>query len=185
MVVLSLRHRALAIRIGVMAIILVACTTVLSSFDPVKDIIQGRIRSFSSLQDDTSYEERRFGYALIPSYILAEPVGGGIGVMDLKYTGHPVSLGPHDSTIWELFMSIGWFGATAYLAALVLVFVQLVGKRSLSLFDAAANAVCMGMLSQFLLTSVMAGIPALCIWMFYGLCMREKETPQMSVITSE
>jgi hypothetical protein len=176
MLLLSLRHRLLAVRVILMAVVLIASIAVLSTLDPVREVVEGRIKSFTSLQEDTSYQERRFGYSLIPGYIAAEPAGGGIGVMDLKYSGDPVSLGPHDSTIWELFMSIGWFGAAAYLMALCIIFALVLMSPPSTLFEAAANAVCIGMLSQFLLNSVMSGIPGLCIWTFYGLCMRRSDS---------
>jgi len=99
-----------------------------------------------------------------------EPIGRGLGVMDAEFGDETGGLGPHDSGLWEILLSLGWFGGAAYMLSLAVIGFRLFkGNGSNNLFNTASACITLGYLSQFLLGSFMLNVSGLVLWSFAGI----------------
>lgn len=171
---LTMNFRA---RIRLLAIIVVvaASVTPLALRPQFRDIIQPRLQTFTQAKDDLSLGARLEGYGNYLRDAVIDPLGKGIGVMDRIYgvAADDDGIGPHDSAVLELLLSLGLPGAICYGAGLVLLLLSLCGRTSSAAAQAdsfahAARAIALGMFVQLLLGSVMLGVMGAVLWGFAG-----------------
>ncbi len=173
-VALVIRRKKQAAAFIVVIVLLGGCVLFLSTFEPVQNIVQSRLSSFASLKDDASYQDRESGYKQTLGLMLTEPFGQGIGIMELENIRVPQQ-GPHDSCLWEILLSLGWFAGGAYLTGLAVLMSSLVKARGAREdFYIAASSICIGILAQFLLGSIVIGISGVVFWGFAGMCMGQR-----------
>ncbi len=169
---LGLRRREQVTRLVVMTIVLAICLCVMLTYDPIKDVVQTRLESFGQMHDDESYQDRQNGYERTVRLALQEPLGRGLGAMDLVFNKDIGALGSHDSGLWELLLSLGWPGGLAYSAGLLLSIVYIMtqspGKAFLYI---AGGSVAFGMIPQMLLGSVMIGASGMVLWSVIGISL--------------
>ncbi len=138
---------------------------------PIQQTIQSRLSSFADLQGDTSFQERRSGSEQILQTVLSEPLGMGLGTMDFKFSGNS-PVGARDSGVIDCLLSLGWVGGAIYLSALgCLAWLAIRPGFRRSQFEVTASAVCLGLLSQIFLGSVMLGTTGMVIWGFAGVSL--------------
>ena len=130
---------------GLIGIVLVLGAFATAS-TPLGDIIGGRLSSFGSVKDDTSYQEREAGRAEVLKIVQREPFGLGLGyatsqakrihfsATDLGITTMPIELGYVGALFYAITIAIILFGplwkglrrrGTTYALALCLLFMTL------------------------------------------------------------
>jgi hypothetical protein len=170
-VLLAIRERRYAGKLVIAAIVLGACLGVGMLLEPVRELVQTRILTFTDLENDTSAQERKDGYGQMMNYTAEEPLGTGLGTMDAKFDGK-TSLGTRDSGIWETFLSLGWIGGSIFFGALALLAWSCwnipVPRTPTAV---AAGCISIGLLSQLPFGSVMLGASGCLIWMFGAIAM--------------
>ena len=147
----------------------------LAALEPFASVVGPRIQSMTNPKDDISLAARLEGYGKYLRDAVTDPFGKGIGIMDREYAIAPddEGIGPHDSAILELLLSLGFLGAALYGAGLIALLFGLrapggVGIRSDS-FANAAKAIGLGMFAQLILGSVMLGVMGAILWGFAGV----------------
>ncbi len=168
---LAIRNKKYMTRLIFASGVLGLCVLAAMTIEPVRDTLQARFQSFTNMQDDTSFQDRGTGSEQMAAYVLQEPLGMGLGTMDANFLGK-TSLGPRDSGLWEILLSMGWLGGFAYLSALFLLvwnFYRPGVKRSSIVI--LAGCITAGLVSQLLLGSVMVGVTGCTIWVFAALGM--------------
>jgi hypothetical protein len=171
LLLLALRNKKYMTRLILGVAVLGVCLIAAMSFEPVRDTVTARFQSFTNIQDDTSFQDRGSGSEQMVGYILEEPMGMGLGTMDANFLGK-TSLGPRDSGLWEILLSLGWLGGLVYLSALALLvwnFYKPAGQRSTT--EILAGCITAGIVSQLLLGSVMVGVTGCTIWVFAAIGM--------------
>jgi hypothetical protein len=157
----------LKLRFITILIVLGMCLVPLTAMEQFSEVIQSRLSSLSSVQEDGSYQDRKQGYdaALLAS--LSDPVGKGIG---FELTG--TTLGPRDSAILDIFFSLGWLGGIPYLGGLLLIILQLFQpNKSLDTFISMSKAIAFGVLAQFPNGNSQTGSDGIIFWGFAAMAM--------------
>ncbi len=139
------------------------------------NVLAGRLRSIGATDEDASYQARVTLYARFFDLVNEHPWGEGFGV-----TGSSSQLTESgvrqefDSGLLELFRTLGWPGAAAFLAGIAALFAQLLPRgRSLNQEEnAAARAVVLSVLACMLSLNTMVGVAGMMFWGFAGLFVR-------------
>lgn len=155
-------------------VVLFACAIVpLATLEPFASVVGPRIQSMTNPKDDISLAARLEGYGKYFRDAVTDPFGKGIGIMDREYAIAPddEGIGPHDSAVLELLLSLGFLGAALYGAGLIaLLFgLRVRGAVRADSFANAARAVGLGMFAQLILGSVMLGVMGAILWSFAGV----------------
>jgi len=170
-ILLAIKERRYAGKLVIAAVVLCACLGVGMLLEPVRELVQTRILTFTDLQNDTSAQERQDGYKQMMNYAAEEPLGTGLGTLDANFNGK-TSLGTRDSGIWEILLSLGWVAGSIFFVALGLL---IWSSWSLPLprtpTTVAAGAIVIALLSQLPLGSIMLGSSGCLIWMFGAIAM--------------
>jgi hypothetical protein len=158
---------------------------------PFAEVIAARMRSFTDGKDDVSYVARYEGHKRFFADALESPFGKGIGAMDKEYAIDIESeaMGPHDSAIVELILSLGWFGAAIYLGAIVSIVYSTLrtAPNRDDLFQIVSRAIIVSIFVQFPLGSVMIASPGVILWCFSGaeLAAQRYYREQKSIVLAE
>jgi hypothetical protein len=178
---LAIRDKKYFIRLTVAAILLGVCIAGAMAIAPIRENVQNRFSSFTDMKDDTSYQDRQSGHEQMTAYSADEPFGTGLGTMDANFAGK-TALGTRDSGLWEIALSLGWVGGAVYLASLgLLAWNAWRPGFSRTGTELIAACVCIGLLSQLLLGSVMLGVTGCTIWMFGAIAMTSSDAPAVPV----
>jgi len=139
---------------------------------PFSEIIAARVQSFTDGKDDVSYIARYEGHKRFFRDAWDAPFGKGIGAMDKEYAIDIESeaMGPHDSAVVELVLSLGWFGSAVYVGGIVSILLSMLKTRPHKgdLFQIGARAIVLSIFIQFPLGSVMIASPGVILWCFAG-----------------
>jgi O-Antigen ligase len=186
MLLLALRERKYLLRLAVGVAVLGVCIGAAMVIEPVQEAVLSRLQTFTDLQNDTSYQERKSGSEDMVIYAQSEPFGTGLGTMDAKFAGK-TTLGTRDSGFWEIFLSLGWIGGSLYLLAFAIVaWTFLKPGVSRTSLEITAGSISVALMAQLLLGSVMIGVAGTIIWMFaaMGIASREdvKSAPPAGLI---
>jgi hypothetical protein len=173
---LAIRDKKYFIRLTVAAVLLGVCIAGAMAIEPIRENVQNRFSSFTDMKDDTSYQDRQSGHEKMTAYAADEPFGTGLGTMDANFTGK-TALGTRDSGLWEIALSLGWVGGAVYLAALgLLMWNAWRAGLSRTGTELIAACICIGLISQLLLGSVMLGVTGCTIWMFGAIAMTSSDS---------
>jgi hypothetical protein len=171
MLLLALRNRKYMMRLMFGSAVLGICLIGAMTLEPVRDTLQSRFQSFTNIEDDTSFQDRMSGSGRMVAYVAEEPLGMGLGTMEANFLGK-TPLGPRDSGLWEILLSLGWAGGLAYLGALaLLVWNSCRPGVPRSTTEMVAGCITAGLISQLLLGSVMTGVAGCTIWVFAAIAM--------------
>jgi hypothetical protein len=80
-------------------------------------------------------------------------------------------LGARDSAFIDMLVSLGWFGAALYGAAIVLLLLSVVRGVGSDAFAVGCSACLVGLVAQFALGSTMLGATGIVLWGFAGLAL--------------
>jgi hypothetical protein len=155
-------------RIIVTLIIVVLIIFLLAGLDQFSEVIHSRLQTFSSGQEDESYQARMDTYLLLIDLALSELFGKGLGyVIDIQ------GFGSGDSGILSIFLLLGWLGAIPYVGGIILalhcLFQNFQGRSDP--FLSAARAISLGVVSQIPLGVATIDLSGVVFWSFTGLAM--------------
>jgi hypothetical protein len=148
----------------------------LTTIEPFSSTIGSRLESFSTLQQDASYEARVEQFNQAIRYALSEVVGQGL----IGYGGIPTSAGRISNTISSqdngylaLLVSLGWIGTIPYMTGVTLLFVKLFQNSANrnDVFVVAARAIAFASLARAGTSAVVFDEYAMPIWSFLGIAI--------------
>lgn len=126
--------------------------------------IYDRLRTFSSLGTDESFNERQEMYRYMTGLILSTPLGTGLTSI-VEVHGYPI-----DSSLVQLFYMLGWVGGLCYLSGLVYFLVHVTLRlRSLSKAQAVAAAVALTVATQLFTGDLLYRQGGIVFCMFAGI----------------
>lgn len=170
LLLLAAREKQWIGKLVIAGAIVAGCVGAAMAIEPVRATVQDRFLSFKDVQGDSSYQERSGGYREMVSYAAEAPMGYGLGAMDSLFNGK-TPLGSRDSGIWEIVMSLGWFGGAIYFAAAgMLGWFAWSASRERTQEQVAAACICLGLLFQIPMGSIV-GITGLTIWTFAAIAV--------------
>ncbi|HWZ51828.1 MAG TPA: O-antigen ligase family protein [Granulicella sp.] len=173
LVLFFFRQRRCFLRVLFAGALVAAASVAVLVLSPAQESMQDRFRSFTDLQDDTSYQQRTDGYAALLPYAIDSPFGSGLGTMDAKFRDS-TDLGTRDSGIGEILLSLGWIGGSVYFLGLAaLVFHAWPRLRHAPAQETAAACISIALLSQLPLGSVMLGVTGVEIWSFGAIAIAQ------------
>lgn len=168
---LALKNRAQAGKVILVLTLVTACFLLLLP-GTTKDSIYTRLQSFGDLQSDSSYQDRQNGYGQMVTTVLSDPLGVGLGGVDLIVEQHDEGLGARDSGVLEIVLSLGWCGGAVYLSALGLILTGLFGTgRTHPDFYLVATSISVAVIAELLLGSIMREVSGVVLWGFAGICL--------------
>jgi hypothetical protein len=168
---LAIRNRKYMTRLILGTAVLAVCVIGAMALEPVRDTLQARFQSFTNIRDDTSFQDRMSGSEQMVTYVMEEPLGMGLGTMDANFLGK-TPLGPRDSGLWEILLSLGWVGGFVYLGALaLLVWNSCKPGVPRSTPEVFAGCITAALVSQLALGSVMIGVTGCTVWVFAAFAM--------------
>jgi hypothetical protein len=171
LILLAIRDRRHLGKLLVGAALMAICVVASMTIAPIHTAIEHRFQSFNNLEDDTSYQERSSGYEEMVPYVEQDPLGMGLGTMDTLFQDK-TTLGSRDSGIWEILLSLGWIGGTAYFAGLgMLAWKSWKIDEKRTPTEILAGCIAIGLICQLALGSVMIGVTGIEIWSFGAIAM--------------
>lgn len=175
------------LRLLVVGVVLGAAIVPLAMLPPFAEVLTPRLQSLTKPKEDLSLSARLEGYDRYLRDALDDPLGKGIGVMDREYAIAQDSeeVGPHDSAIIELLLSLGFPGTVFYGLGLMILFFGLRPQRAArgDPFVDAACAIGVAMFVEMLFGSVMLSVMGVVLWGFGGVALaaqRYYAAPQMA-----
>jgi hypothetical protein len=165
------------LRLIAVSVVLAASVVPLAMLPTFSEVVGPRLQTFTKPKEDISLAARLEGYGKYLEDAFRDPLGKGVGVMDRVYAvaADDDGIGPHDSAILELFLSLGVPGALFYGIGLIVLLLSLrsrsSGKIGSDTFVNAARAVSLGMFAQLVFGSVMLGVMGMVFWCFAGVVM--------------
>lgn len=144
-------------------LVLVILVVPLSTVEPFAQVIQARLQSLTNVKDDQSAQDRSNLYSVLSDKALNEYIGKGNG-----------TLGPIDSGVLEMILTLGWLGSLPYVGGLLLLLYNLFqGSKSSSSdpFASTTRAIALGFLPMLAGSNVIVGISGMVFWGFLGLGM--------------
>lgn len=140
----------------------------LTTIEPFSSVINTRVQTVFSGNQDTSYLDRAQGFTDLFDQALGEVSGRGIG-----YVIQGASIGSNDSGVLTLLLTLGWIGTVPYLAGLMLIVMSILQGREAAAdsFVSACRAIALAMFAQISLNTVMSGPFGIVLWSFLGLAV--------------
>ena len=137
--------------------------------------VAGRAASFSKLEEDRSYRERRQITHFAVQQLQRNPAGQGLGQIGsagkLTASGRKGSVAALDSGVLEVFSVMGWMGGALFTLAIVGLLIPIAGERR-ERRDAVTNgaaAAVVALLAASLFGNVFSGAAGVMFWSAVGL----------------
>ena len=162
----------------VMMIVVLPLTTI----DPFASVINARVQSVFSGQNDGSYVDRSQGYNTILTDAITNIPGLGMGFVIKN-----ASIGSNDSGILTLLLTLGWLGLLPYLGGLLLLIVSLIQSHDAvsDSFMSAARAIAIATFSQIGLNNVMLSSFGMVLWSFIGIAIAARQYHSKAALVSK
>jgi len=173
-------HLGMRQRMKIVAMML-GCALLLggvSLLPPVNEILRARFQSMLDPKHDVSYNARIEGHQLAFAQLAQEPVGEGMGTMDINHANYESDekLGPHDSTILEFLFSLGFVGTFVYFSGLAFTGYRLLsGPRVRDPFTISMIAITLSYFAQAILNSIMLGVLGFVVWLSIAMALAARE----------
>jgi hypothetical protein len=149
----TIRRKSLA---GILAIGVIAgcCVPLLTLIPGMSDTVSERLKTFTDIKSDVSYNDRKETYEKTLGVVLSNPLGTGHMGGDLI-----------DSGILNLCLCLGWPGAIVYLASvLVLIGNPSTFRRCQDEFSRSCQAAAFGVFFLLLSGNSLIELPGLLLW---------------------
>ena len=161
--VTSLRPK-FQMRLIIIITIMALCVVPLIHTEPFSEVINTRLETVTSLEDDGSGRIRQETYGLLLMPALTSVLGYGFG--NVPDFGRPL-----DSTILSTLFTLGWIGTLLYMGGWLLLAFGLFRKPASrnDPFISTARAIVIGGLFMFPLGHVTIGLPGAVLWGFLGI----------------
>jgi hypothetical protein len=175
-------------RVRVLAGVL-ACVVLLMAATqlPVVDhILADRLQSFTDPKKDVSYNERVDGHVRAFANLLDEPLGEGMGSVDIDHatTGGDASIGPHDSTVLESLYALGLPGSLLYALGFGIALARMAAARpgaqtaAADPFAISMRAIVIGFAAQLALNSIFVGVFGFMVWTALAMTLASTDLPE-------
>ena len=155
-------------RLVLTILILSVLITPLTAIEPFASVINARVQSLSSAQDDVSYQERSQGYSEVFDAAISEFAGKGLG-----FVLEGATIGVNDSGILTSLFSLGWIGSIPYFFGILTLLFQIFhspDKRA-DPFMSAACAISVGTFIQISLGNATIAQSGVVFWAFSGIAL--------------
>jgi hypothetical protein len=172
--VMSVRGRA-RMRLAIFSLVVAASTGVALLSGPIGQIIDKRFDTFSNLDDDTSFLQRKAFYLDFLSRSIGNVVGSGIGstsyVTKQSNYGEIASGFYGDSGILQIPFVLGWFGGFLYVGGTVMIVRRFLRGRmpSRDAFVHAAKAIVLMIAAEMVFENTLINVTGACFWTFIGI----------------
>ena len=148
----------------------------LLSFGPIADVIDARLQTTSTLQQDTSFAARFKFYAEFAPQAFSNLLGAGLGstgvATKLSTGGELGQFGNFDSGVMAIPFVLGWPGGLLYAGGLVwLLSYALRRVKWPDLFAAASRGIVVAVLAQLVFANLATGVSGMVLWYFLGLAI--------------
>jgi hypothetical protein len=156
--ILSLKSQ-LQIRLIITIMVIAVGVIPLTTVEPFAQLINSRLETFSSLENDQSAIERQESYSTLRSSALTSFIGKGISGQKL------------DSAILSMLFELGWIGTIGYVGGILLLALKLFQTQLARSdpFIGSANAIVISALVRFPVNVPMLGASGLLLWTFLGI----------------
>ena len=164
----------LQIRLVIAIDVAAICALPLIFLDPYSEYISGRLQSLATPTGDGSANARLETYCRLLGLGLVNFLGNGFGAEN----------GLLDSAILDILLTLGWLGSIFYVGGALPLLVRLLSDASMKgdSFASSVRAVCVGMIIQMPLGSVMLGLPGLILWGFLGIGLAGQQYKKVNAI---
>lgn len=146
----------------------------LSTIEPFSSVINSRFESFSSAQDDGSYQARLSSSTELFNSALSEVTGKGL---ETKLESDTRDIAAYDNGFLVMLLALGWIGIIPYLTGVVLLFFTLL--KNYPMFDIFASITRAIAVSTFIvqigLNPITKGEFAMVFWGFTGISLASRE----------
>jgi hypothetical protein len=142
----------------------------LSTIEPFSEVISSRIESFSSAQDDGSYQARLSSSTELLNSTLSEVIGKGL---EAKLESDTRDIASYDNGFLVMLLALGWMGTIPYLLGVGLLLIIVFQHYPVSdVFASTARAIAVStFMVQIGLNPVTKGEFAMTFWGFMGISM--------------
>ncbi|MBE9098540.1 O-antigen ligase domain-containing protein [Vacuolonema iberomarrocanum] len=174
--VASLKSK-LQIKLLATIVVMALCVVPLTMIEPFNDVIGDRLESFTSIQNDSSYEARAETYSENLDTALSGLLGQGLGSTWVIQANGQLERVALDSGILDTFFTLGWFGGLPYIAGmLMLLFNQFRGDEGRTdPFASGARAITLSFFAILSLGPFMLGLAGMFMWGFLGFGMAARK----------
>lgn len=166
--------RRVKLRILLAALLLGVCVYPLTFSAPFAELLSSRFSTFNNIQDDGSLNERRAIYDRGLVAVATNPLGDGIG--------RTINDDIIDSALLDLLLTLGWWGAALYLAAIGLLLFNFTGYCGYQHdpFMTAARAISVAITPTLLIASQMLEATGVLYWSFLAFTIAAHRSQQQS-----
>lgn len=170
------------VRILVAAMVFAIIAVPLTTAGPVSDVISKRFSTFSSIQNDPSYQSRQGLYKSQTIAALTQPIGVGFGQFGLASKLSTGAATVVDSGVLLIPFELGWVGGAFFLWAIGALLLRVLNAtRGTSDRVAIAGAgVFISMLIQNVFSLQFSGGLGLTLWMGLGLALGAEQVSRSS-----
>ncbi|MEO1147437.1 MAG: O-antigen ligase domain-containing protein [Cyanobacteria bacterium J06638_22] len=168
---------SLQIKLFATIVVMALCVVPLTMIEPFNDVIGDRLESFTTIQDDSSYEARAETYSENLDTALSGLLGQGLGSTWVIQANGQLERVALDSGILDTFFTLGWFGGVPYIGGmLMLLFNQFRGDEGrYDAFASGARAITLSFFAILSLGPFMLGLAGMMMWGFLGFGMAARK----------
>ncbi|MEQ9620369.1 O-antigen ligase domain-containing protein [Coleofasciculus chthonoplastes] len=150
------KHR---IRLIITLLAILILVIPLSTLEPFSDKVSERLETFSSLEDDNSFQNRQAYFKMVFGDALTSVVGVGIGGVAT------------DNSILVMLFQLGWIGTIFYMGGMSLLVFSLCQSSEVGFdtFAVAARAAVISALVRLPINVPMLGVSGTVLWGFLGI----------------
>lgn len=172
------------LRIAWAALACVVMLAAAATYIPVVNhMATDRFKSMSDPKQDVSYNARLIGHADAFTRLLDEPLGEGMGSLDIDHQtgGSDAGIGPHDSSILEALYALGFPGTLLYGAAILFAASRIFAAARRHIrdpFGIAMRAILVAFFVQIALNSIFVGVFGFLTWTLIGMTLASGDLHQ-------
>lgn len=158
------------IRFLITILVIAAIVIPLANIEPFSEIIQSRIKTFSDLGSDASFNGRISQFNQSINYAVSQFFG--YGLVDAGRAPQGI-FSSNDNGYLVILVSLGWLAGIPYIGAIILLLSKLFfnTKNCLDMFAIIARIIALGSLMRMFTSNVTSGDYAIPIWTFLGIAL--------------
>jgi hypothetical protein len=149
-------------RLIITILVIVVCVFTLSTMEPFSNVINSRVQTLSNIEEDNSFQARKYLFQTTIEKALSEGLGQGLGNGNFG-----------DSGILETLLTMGWFGMTFYLGGIILLLFNLLqnstNRSDPFMSSCKAIGICICVLIP--MGNTIVALPGAVFWGFSGMFM--------------
>ncbi|HEX4486938.1 MAG TPA: O-antigen ligase family protein [Terriglobales bacterium] len=151
------------LRIFLSGIVLLVCLVPFLSDQRISDVVSDRVKTFTSLRSDESFEDRSDMYRILINDAIESPFGHGLKNLE---TSHGMAV---DSGILATIFSLGWMGAFFFAAGVACLLITKTSWPPSDQFPAVGKAITIALLAQIVGGNIFVSVTGAMFWMAIGM----------------